>query len=330
MYKQGSGLLLILLALSLAAIGCRIPGVEKAKTMLTELPALATEMVAEMPDIETMIPGEMEESISTKLPEPPSATGSSDDIIHLWAAVATASSAYGSTSWSADMALGEPDTFECGDQVTAWAAQDSDTEEWLELGYAVPLYVTEIVIHQSYNPTQITKVELIEPNGSTHEVYSGDPVDKGSSCPYKTVISWENPLNYPVEAVRITVDQSVLGLGWAEIDAVHLSGIQVENLYAEDDSDNPSSDDDLPIPPSSKILITAEDTISFETSMTLDEIMAFYRQEFKDMGLKENKLLTIEFEGGFSMVFDGSQEGETVVQATDMGEGKVIVVLRHE
>jgi hypothetical protein len=228
------------------------------------------------------------------------------------------------------MALGEPDTFECGDQVTAWASQESDTEEWLELGYAVPLYVTGIVIHQSYNPTQVTKIELIEPNGSIHEVYSGDPVDKGSNCPYKTVLSWENPLNYPVEAVRITVDQSVLGIGWAEIDAVQLSGIPVENLYADDTSDDRTYNDDLPTPPGSKILIEANDTISFETSLALVEIMAFYRQEFKDLGLIENKLLTVEFEGGFSMVFDGSGKGETVVQATDMGEGKVIVVLRHQ
>lgn len=323
-------MLVIVFVLSLLIISCRIPGLDKAQTMLTELPAIVTEVAQEIPDIETLLPEDVEDLISTPIPLKPPAMEPSGDIIHLWAAVATASSEYGSTNWSANMALGKPDTFECGDQMTAWASQESNTEEWLELGYAVPLYVTEIVIHQSFNPTQITKVELIEPNGSHHEVYSSDPTDKRTNCPYQTIISWENPLNYPVESVRITIDQSVLGMGWAEIDAVQLSGIQVENLYAEDSSNKDQMDDDLPIPPGATIMIQTSDTVSYEISMPPGDLMDFYHQEFKAMGLKENELLTVLFDGGFSMVFEGSDKGDTIVQASDMGNGKVIVVLRHE
>ena len=294
MAKFGFRFLLIIIVLGLAIISCRIPGIDKAKTILTGLPAIATEMATKMPDMETLTPEQTIMPLITTFPE----------------LLPKASS---------------------GDQVTAWASQSNTTEEWLELGYAVPLYVTEITIYQSYNPTQITKVELIEPNGTAHEVFSDVPQDKGENCPYKTVISWENPLNYPTENVRISVDQSVLGLGWAEIDAVELTGIQVENLYADDGgAGSISRNDDLPVPPGAVIILSTIDSINYNISMSLDEVMQYYRQEFAKIGLKENTTLTVEFKGGFSMVFDDPKKGKTVLQATELASGKVVVTIRHE
>ncbi len=260
----------------------------------------------------------------------PTVASASSDVIRLWAASATASSSYGSTDWSADQALGAPNTNSCGDHITAWASKNNDTVEWLELGYAVPLYVKELIVYQSYNPVQIINIELIEPNGSAHSVYTGTPREITSGCPHKLILSWENPQNYPTENVRITVDQTVLGLGWAEIDAVQLSGIQVLDLYANDDPATGDLDDDLPVPPGAEIILSVEETVTYNTNMSLEALQAFYRENLTKKGYKENKLLSLDFKGGFSMVFDGSAKGQTIIQASEIGDGKVVVVIRHE
>ena len=331
MAKNGFHFLLILLVLGIVIMSCRLPNLNKAKTMLTELPAIVTQMASTIPDLETLIPKETPKPIITTLPELPPGSASSGDIIHLWAASATASSSYGESDWSADQALMAPDTTECGDKVTAWAPQSSNSQEWLELGYAVPINATEVVIYQTYNPIQITKVELIEPNGTAHQIYTDVPRDESGNCPYKTTISWNNPLNYPTEKVRITVDQSVLGLGWAEIDAVQLSGIQVENLYPDgSNSGSISGNDDFPVPPGAEIITKSKDTITLSTTMKLAELKEYYQEEFTKMGLTEDKQLTVEFTGGFSIVFEGTNTGNSVIQATETGDGKVIVVITHE
>ncbi|MBA4419687.1 MAG: hypothetical protein C0391_00905 [Anaerolinea sp.] len=313
--------------ISLAVISCGLPGMEEAKTMLTELPALTTQMAPSMPDIETLLPDEMKDQIKTVFPESPVRVPEGD-IITLWAASATASSSYGSVDWSADQALMAPDTEGCGDKVTAWASQASNTVEWLELSYAVPIYLTRITIYETYNPGQIVNVEVIEPNGSVHSVYSAAPVDLRDTCPHQIVVSWDTPLNYPAEKVRVTVYQSVLGIGWAEIDSVEVQGIQVLNLYpGEDNSDTP--DDDMPISTDASIITRSKDIITYSTSMTPEEVMQFYRDEMSRAGFTENTRLTVEFAGGFSMVFNKPGSSDTIVQASGVG-GKVIVVIRHE
>lgn len=318
---------LIVAVISLAGLSCGLPGLEEAKTMLTELPALTTQMAPSMSDIQTLLPDDPSAPIKTLIPKKQAGVPEGD-LITLWAASATASSSYGSINWSADQALMAPDTESCGDKVTAWASQSNSTVEWLELTYAVPIYLTRITIYETYNPGQIVNVEVIEPNGSAHSVYSATPLDLRDTCPHQTVISWDTPLNYPAEKVRVTVDQSVLGMGWAEIDAVEVQGIQVLNLYpGEDNSETP--DDDMPIPAGASIITRSEELITYSTSMTPEEVMQFYRDKMSRLGFAENSGLTVEFAGSFSMVFNKPGSGDTIVQASGVG-GNVIVVIRHE
>jgi hypothetical protein len=143
-----------------------------------------------------------------------------------WATGAAASSEYGNPSWAAIQATGAPDTAECGDSATAWASLSSDTEEWIELTYDTPVYATAINIYQSYNPDQVVKVELIDLTAGYHAVYTGRP-EQTDECPYVLSIPVEQT-DYSVAGVRITIDQSQLGLGWNEIDAVELVGVGVE------------------------------------------------------------------------------------------------------
>ncbi len=143
--------------------------------------------------------------------------------IRQWASSAVASSEFSNPSWSAMQATGERDTWECGDISTAWASSASDTVEWIELTYDIPVVPTSVIIAQTYNPDQITLVELIDTEGNYHEVASRTPEER--DCPTVTAITTHD-IDVMVIGVRITIDQSVLG-DWNEIDAVELVGLGI-------------------------------------------------------------------------------------------------------
>jgi len=144
------------------------------------------------------------------------------DTIHQWATFAFASSEYGSDDWSAQQATGEPDTFECGDEATAWAASEADTVEWIEFVYDKSVIASEINIFQTYNPDQVVKVQVVDDDHHYITVYENDPEDHtGDTCPYVLNIPVE--VEQPVFSVKITIDQSQLQ-SWNEIDAVELVG----------------------------------------------------------------------------------------------------------
>jgi hypothetical protein len=143
------------------------------------------------------------------------------ETISQWASSATASSQF-SSSWAATNATGAPDTPECGDYTTAWASSSSTGVDWLEVYYDVPVFATEINIYESYNPDQIVTVELIAVSGEVVEVYTQAP-EGFDTCPMFLSVTVPET-DFLVQGVRITVDQSVLNVGWNEIDAVELIG----------------------------------------------------------------------------------------------------------
>jgi len=143
--------------------------------------------------------------------------------VRQWAAGAEASSEFADPEWSASQATGEPDTSRCGDYQTAWATAGSDTVETLVLTYTFSVYVTSINIVQSFNPNQVSRVDLIGDFGRAYPVYEGQPIQVDQPCPYTLAIPVDKT-DTRFNSVRITVDQSVLGLGWNQIDAVELIG----------------------------------------------------------------------------------------------------------
>lgn len=56
-----------------------------------------------------------------------------------------------------------------------------------------------------------------------------------------------------------------------------------------------------------------EEMVNFQTSLSMDEVIEFYRQAFADLGLTEYEILTAIEDEGFSMVFLGWPSGEEVV-----------------
>jgi len=143
--------------------------------------------------------------------------------VRQWAIDAAASSSYDNPEWAAIQATGAPDTGRCGDIQSAWASASADDVDWLELEYVDPVFVTAVNIYQSFNPNQVVKVELISPSENAVTIYQAAPFQVDQPCPYILTISVEKT-TMQFNKVRLTIDQSTMGLGWNQIDAVELVG----------------------------------------------------------------------------------------------------------
>ncbi|NPV67006.1 MAG: hypothetical protein HPY64_07670 [Anaerolineae bacterium] len=109
-------------------------------------------------------------------------TDSSGTEIRQWAFRAEATSQYASSSWSAQQATGAPNTTGCGDYSTAWASATAAGRETLTVHYLVPVFPTQINIHQTFNPGAIVLVEALPIDGSAPiVVFSGR--DTATACP---------------------------------------------------------------------------------------------------------------------------------------------------
>jgi hypothetical protein len=161
----------------------------------------------------------------TDMPMPTNTAENEGELIHHWASTGEASSEYGSLSWSALQIGGTPDSLDCGDATSAWASAESNSVESITAYFMEePLIPTKINIVENYNPSQVVKVELIDAYAEHSDavIYEAEP-KVTSECPY-TLSMPVTGVDYPVMGVRITIDQSVLGLGWNEIDAVEMVG----------------------------------------------------------------------------------------------------------
>lgn len=146
-------------------------------------------------------------------------------IIAQWATSAKATSQYSSPLWSARQATHRPNTEGCGDRPTAWASKDKAGIDTLTVGFKIPVVPQLVKIYQTYNPGQVTKVQVVDVKGKTHNVYAAAPVALVPPPPCPVIL--EVPITgitAKVQTVRITVDQSKLGIYQDEIDAVQLVG----------------------------------------------------------------------------------------------------------
>jgi hypothetical protein len=71
--------------------------------------------------------------------------------------------------------------------------------------------------------------------------------------------------------------------------------------------------------------------INYQTTMSLNEVVNFYRGAFKDAGYDERDITTVVNDTTFSIVWDGHPSGQAiVVQGVDLGDGTVNVNVRFE
>ncbi len=87
----------------------------------------------------------------------------------------------------------------------------------------------------------------------------------------------------------------------------------------------------FPLPDDVQNFSGSGDEINFATSLTLEEAISFYRQAFEQMSLTERASLTSITESTFSLVFDGHENGQSIViQGVDLGNGTTNINIRFE
>lgn len=160
-----------------------------------------------------------------------------DDLIQIaqWARRAEASSQYADDSWSADQATGRPDVSACGDDSSAWASEDYDTEEeWLSISFREAVIPTQLNIYQSYNPGSIIAIAIIPANGDDAIIFDSLE-DNSAECP--SIFSINLPDDLPESDTVIILLNQTLVNDWNEIDAVELVGlIEGDSSDAEESS----------------------------------------------------------------------------------------------
>ncbi len=166
-------------------------------------------------------------AFTTENNESPIQISEEPQLIRQWASSAFAESEYSSTDWSASQATGEPNVDSCGDNGYAWASGSSSGTDSIELVYDIPVSPTEINIYQSYNPSQVVEVDIIDLNGEAWIAWSGEP-EFVENCPDLMTITLELDDPLYVDRVVVYIDQSVLQTGYNEIDAVELVGYTME------------------------------------------------------------------------------------------------------
>ena len=91
-------------------------------------------------------------------------------------------------------------------------------------------------------------------------------------------------------------------------------------------------DTEFPMPPKVENLMDLGDgAVNYQTSMSLTDVVEFYRGEFAHAGYSEREILTSIEDTTFSLVWDGHASGSAiVVQGVDLGNGTVNVNVRFE
>lgn len=142
-----------------------------------------------------------------------------------WATAARASSEYRATDYSASQATGAPDVAAHGDSSRAWTPKTKDQgEEWLEVTFARAVHATGVRVVQSYHPGAIVRIEAIDADGRTSELWKGPDSTAYTKARIGVLDATFPRTTFPVQKVRIVLDTK-RSAEWREIDAVGLLGL---------------------------------------------------------------------------------------------------------
>jgi hypothetical protein len=149
------------------------------------------------------------------------------DLINQYASsVIAKSSQYGENSYSAQQAVGLPDTLEYGDRPSAWAPLwINGTLEYITLGFTTPVYASGVTIWETFGNGFVYQVDVLDTSDVLHTVWTGiDPSQPNSMVDF--VVTWPQT-DYLVKGVKIYVDTNHNLGTYEEIDAVQLTGVPV-------------------------------------------------------------------------------------------------------
>jgi len=116
-----------------------------------------------------------------------------------------------------------------------------------------------------------------------------------------------------------------------EVDQGEVESQPAEAITQPDNAAPSDMTSAFPLPDTTKIIQSDDELVVATVNMPLQNIVEFYRKELKKQGLVEDQLLTSITETTFSLVFEGTSNGKSlVVQGTDIGNSSVAFSVRYE
>jgi len=138
-----------------------------------------------------------------------------------WAISATANSQLGISENGAIQATNEPNTVSCSDEITAWAAEDTEVGmQWIKLNYIDYVYANGVDIYETNVPGFVTKVVLTDEFGNNNIVW--EESDTLTDCGAFAVTF--PTTSYRTRTVTVYTDTESTQFDYEEIDAVKLKG----------------------------------------------------------------------------------------------------------
>jgi hypothetical protein len=75
-------------------------------------------------------------------------------------------------------------------------------------------------------------------------------------------------------------------------------------------------------------VLSTPQSLTFQTKMSSDDVMKFYRDEFANQGYTEDTSLAITFGKTFTLAFNGHSSGKVIyVVGADAGDGSIYVTI---
>lgn len=133
--------------------------------------------------------------------------------------------------WSAAQVIGPQRIYpNHEDNELAWAPHEKGQQEFLELEFQEPVFVTSVVIYETFHPGSVRTISVRAPDGSWQPVYQASKVDD-IRLARKFRPRIKRP-QFEVNEIRIDFDCSVCQES-VQIDAVQLIGYSVYKAETE-------------------------------------------------------------------------------------------------
>ncbi len=132
--------------------------------------------------------------------------------------------------YSADQILEKPNILPSGgDNPNAWTPFKNDTEEYIKVGFDIPMPIVQVAIGESYNPGAIRQVLLYDENDREHVIYQETPGPIREK--WRMLHIFMERTSFNVEALKIVIDGRAVD-GFNAIDAVGISNSR-DSIKAE-------------------------------------------------------------------------------------------------
>jgi hypothetical protein len=88
------------------------------------------------------------------------------------------------------------------------------------------------------------------------------------------------------------------------------------------------SESEFPVTSDATNVVSAAEMVTFQTKMSSDDVLKFYRDEFAKQGYKEDPSMAITFGKTFTLAFTGHKSGKVIyVVGADAGDGSLYVTI---